>query len=221
MPADRFRYGLYRCGALVGVAVFSHPTNERTLTGTFGGAATDSVELGRLVLLDEVPSNGETWFLARAFARLKERGLRGVLSFSDPTPRERLNGPVVFPGHVGFCYQALNAKHLGRGKARTLRLLPDATTFSDRAISKIRSMERGREYSANILVRWGAEPPPAEGEWKGWLKEWLPRLTRPLRHRGNFKYAWWFGKAPKTAHFLPYPKRTDPCFSGSENSLAG
>ena len=54
-PAARFRFGLFRAGVLQGVAVFSHPVNDAVLTSVFPGVATDSIELGRLVLLDEVP----------------------------------------------------------------------------------------------------------------------------------------------------------------------
>lgn len=35
-PAARERFGFYRLGELVGVAVFSHPTNDLVLTNTFG-----------------------------------------------------------------------------------------------------------------------------------------------------------------------------------------
>src|SRR5689334_9081957 len=48
--AARFRFGLFRRGQLAGVAVFSHPCNDRVLTNVFGGDPTDSVELGRFVL---------------------------------------------------------------------------------------------------------------------------------------------------------------------------
>jgi hypothetical protein len=67
-PAARFRYGLYRHGRLTGVAVFSHPCNDAVLTNVFRCRALDAVELGRFVLLDEVPANGETWFLGRALS---------------------------------------------------------------------------------------------------------------------------------------------------------
>jgi hypothetical protein len=53
-PAARWRFGLYRAAQLVGVAVFSHPSNDAVLTSVFPGKATDSVELGRFVLLDDV-----------------------------------------------------------------------------------------------------------------------------------------------------------------------
>src|SRR4051794_6652725 len=54
-PATRFRFGLYTAGRLVGVAIFSHPVNDKALTNVFGGSALESVELGRFVLLDSVP----------------------------------------------------------------------------------------------------------------------------------------------------------------------
>jgi hypothetical protein len=37
----------------------------------------EAVELGRLVLLDDVPANGESWFIARAFELLRARGYTG------------------------------------------------------------------------------------------------------------------------------------------------
>src|SRR3982750_1785411 len=80
----RWRFGRFRRGALQGVAVFSHPCNDRVLTSVFPGSATDSVELGRFVLLDEVPGNGETWMLGHCFRLLRREGLAGVLAFADP-----------------------------------------------------------------------------------------------------------------------------------------
>ena len=53
-PAARFRFGLFRAGVLQGVAVFSHPCNDAVLTSVFPGTATESVELGHFVLLQDV-----------------------------------------------------------------------------------------------------------------------------------------------------------------------
>src|SRR5579859_7435361 len=156
-PAARFRFGIFRRGQLLGVAVFSQPCSDRVLTNVFRGVpAAQSVELGRFVLLDEVPGNGETWFLARAFERLRSYGIAGVVSFSDPVPRRESNGTVIFPGHVGTIYQAHNACYLGRATPRTLCILPDGTTLSPRAIQKIRAREQGWRYSVEILMRHGA-----------------------------------------------------------------
>ncbi len=208
-PAARFRYGLYRQGALVGVAVYSHPVSDRVLTSVFPGAAVESVELGRFVLLDDVPANGETWFLARTFTLLKREGLVGVVSFSDPVPRTALGGQTVFLGHVGTIYQAGNAVYLGRGVTQTLRLLPDGRSLHHRAEEKIRNRERGWRYAAQTLVDHGADVLTERDDPTEWLARWLPRLTRRLRHTGNHKYAW--SLDPRVRRHLPpsrpYPKR--------------
>lgn len=214
-PAARFRYGLYRRGQLAGVAVFSHPCSDKVLTNVFPVAPRRSVELGRFVLLDEVEGNGETWFLARAFELLRRvrlpdgARLAGVVSFSDPVPRATAAGALVFPGHLGTIYQAHNGRYLGRGTPRTLRLLPDGTVLSARATQKIRKLERGWRYAADQLERAGAAPldltDPA-----GWLRTWLPRLTRTLRHPGNHRYAWPLARQlrDRLPAAQPYPKNT-------------
>lgn len=193
-PAARHRVGLYRRGELAGVAVFSHPSNDRVLVNTFPGLSTaGAVELGRFVLLDEVPGNGETWFLARCFELLRGAGIDGVVSFSDPVARTTAEGARVFPGHIGTIYQAANATYLGRGTARTLRLLPDGKVMSARTIQKIRAGERGWVAGREQLVAVGADALPvdaSEADRRAWLHRWLPKLTRPLRHPGNHRYAW-------------------------------
>lgn len=206
-PAARFRFALRRRGALVGVAVFSHPCSEKVLTSVFPGEAVSSVELGRFVLLDEVPGNGKTWFLARCFEALKREGLRGVVSFSDPEPRKSAAGLTVFPGHVGTIYQAHNAVYLGRATPRTLRLLADGTVFSARATSKIRAKERGWVYACEQLIAAGAPEPGAD--LAAWLRLWLPRVTRTMRHGGNHRYAWPLRRdvARSLATTQAYPKR--------------
>lgn len=205
-PAARWRFALHRRGALVGVAVFSVPANARSVTSVFPGDWRQAPELGRFVLVDEVPANGETWFLARCFEQLRRAGLAGVISYSDPVPRTTADGARFFPGHVGTIYQAHNAAYLGRGTARTLALLPDGRAMSPRAIQKIRAGERGWRGAAAILEGLGADPCP-EDDRRSWLRSWLPRLTRPLAHGGNHKYAWTF--TPRALDRAPYPKQAD------------
>ncbi len=215
-PAARFRFGLYWGGLLVGVAVFSHPMNDRVLAA-FPGETLTSVELGRLVLLDRVPGNGESFFVSRCFELLRREGLVGVVSFSDPVSRLSAAGRQVFRGHIGNVYQALNGIHDGRSMARTLRLLHDGTVFSARAAQKIRTGERGHEYAAEQLVRAGRAmglclaPPTLTDHPRAWLARWLPLLTRPLRHPGNLRYLWGLDRSAKrhlarTVRALPYPK---------------
>ncbi len=197
-PAARHRIGLFRRGLLAGVAVFSQPVQDCVLTRWFPtGSALDSVELGRFVLMDHVPGNGESWFLARSFEVLRREALIGVLSFSDPVPRRTSDGILVMPGHVGTCYQAANTVYLGRGTPRTHRLLPDGSILSPRALQKIRAGEQGWRYAVEQLVRHGAWIPtclnrgtPDLDELRPWLERWKNAVTRPLRHPGNHRYAW-------------------------------
>lgn len=206
-PAARERIGLYRRAELVGVAVFSVPANARALD-VLPCDRELGVELGRFVLLDEVPGNGETWFLGRAFELLKREGYAGVVSFSDPVARSRADGAVIFPGHIGAIYQGHNAVYYGRSKAERRRLLPDGTAFHNRAAAKIRARDRGWRYAAALLERHGAEPLRADEDAGAWLDRWLARLTRPLQHAGNHRYCWALDRRlrRRLPASLPYPK---------------
>jgi len=208
-PSARRRFGLFRRGVLVGVAVFSHPSSDKVHTNVFEiSRATDALTLGRFVLVDDVKANGETWFLARCFDQLKREGFAGVVSFSDPTRRTNRRGEVVFCGHHGGIYQAFNARFLGLGKARTQLLLPDGRILDERTVQKIRKVEQGVDYAVEELVRQGAAPP---GSWdepglKAWLRDQLPRVARKLRHPGNLRYAWAFGRTAVKMESEPYVK---------------
>jgi hypothetical protein len=188
-PAARFRFGLYLGEHLVGVAVFSHPCNNAVLTGTFRGVEPlECVELGRFVLLDDVPANGESWMLGRCFELLRREGIIGIVSFADPEPRTCAAGTVAFGGHVGTIYQATNGIYLGRSTPRRLRLLPDGSVLSDRAIAKLRAGHKGWQYVARKLIEAGAGELTADRV--TWAEHWLAKLTRPQRHGGCHKYAW-------------------------------
>lgn len=194
-PAARLRYGLFDRLAgdrLVGVAVLGVPMRSLVLTNPFPTLEPyrQSLELSRLVLLDEVPGNAETWFLTRALDQAAARGIRGVVMFSDPLPR-RIDGVLTMPGHVGIVYQALNCTYTGRGKARTLTVLPDGMVLSDRSAQKIRAGERGAAGVVTRLVDLGATEPgrlirltPAE-----WLAYALAEIgAEQVRHLGNHRY---------------------------------
>lgn len=214
-PSPRLRYGLYQGEDLVGVAVFSVPMQHKVLTNPFPGLAPmwESLELGRFVLLDEVPANGESWFLARCFELIRKEGIRGVVSFSDPVPRTDQTGQVVFPGHLGIIYQASNAIRAGRSTARTLDLLPDGTVLNERSAQKVRGQEEGAGGVEARLLSYGA-PKREEGEdEKGYLRRALQAIgARKLKHPGNFRYLFCLGTAREKKLIEigiprgPYPK---------------
>lgn len=210
-PAARFRYGLYRGDELCGVAVFSVPAQPKCLD-VAPGDRDQKVELGRFVLLDEVPANGESWFIARCFALLRAAGICGVVSFSDPAQRTNSEGIAVFGGHVGLIYQATNAVYLGTSKAETRRVLPDGAVIHGRALTKIRHRRQGWRYAAAQLERFGAHPLRESDDATEWTSRWVTALTRPLRHPGNHKYVWALHKRDRRflPSGLPYPKISRP-----------
>lgn len=218
-PAARFCFGLHRGAELVGTAVFSVPCNNAAITKDLPlDDAMEGAELGRLVLLDNVPGNGESWFVARCFELLRREELKGIISFSDPVPRTATDGRTVFKGHLGTIYQALNAVYRGLATPRSLYLFPDGTVFSERALAKIKARAQGKEhkvcrgwkYGVDLMVKHGAAPLTSEEDLERWMSFWLPRLTRRLRHQGNFKYIWALDKKLKKhlPESLPYPKLT-------------
>lgn len=207
MPAARERFVLLERGEHVGVAVFGQPVNDRAITNVLPGAAIDSLELQRLVLLDSVAANAESYFVARCHALLRQDGYVGVISFSDPEPRtvfrECADTPgaepeavVVRPGHLGIVYQALGFSYVGRSDPKILRVFigpgmdgREGAVLNKRSAQKIRSGERGWRGAARQLVERGAsDPPDAHGARLRWLEDWTTRLTRRLRHGGVHKY---------------------------------
>ena len=106
---------------------------------------------------------------------------------------------------MGTIYAASNAVHLGRSHSDTLHLLPNGTVFSRRAITKIRSGDRGWRYAVDQLVAAGATSPGAD--LGAWLPGALAQVTRKVRHPGNLKYALPLTRAARRAlpASLPYP----------------
>jgi hypothetical protein len=118
------------------------------------------------------------------------------------------------PGHVGTIYQAHNGRFVGRSSPRTLHLGPDGRAVSLRALSKIRLGESGAGAAQRALEAMGAPArgatePPAE-----WVRRVLATgLFRPVRHPGNYCYAWPLAQGRRRralerafAPALPYPK---------------
>lgn len=221
-PAARLRVGLFRARRpgpgvdLVGAAVYSVPPSQAVIPKWTGLAPSAGVELGRFVLLDEVPGNGESWFLTQAKALLEESlpDVRALLSCSDPARRQDAQGRTFMPGHVGTIYQATNARHVGRTNRSTVYLSPDGVVVSARALSKLRTGERGEEYAEAQLLDLGA-PRRRIGEagvgWVQRLRDW--GWLRRARHPGNLVYLWALGdrreRRATEASFpiaRPYPK---------------
>lgn len=218
-PAARERFGLYQSatGALVGVAVFSHPPSEKVLA-RLPCERLAGVELGRFVLLDSVAGNGESWFLARCFDAMRAKGYAAIISHSDPLPRQTADGRVTLAGHVGNVYQATNAVYAGRTKPTKLALFADGTVFSARSMSKIRKRESGYRRCIAELVDRGAPAPSSDlmsaADLTAWMWTAIGATCRRVSHRGNHRYLWALDKhlrrnVAALAVNAPYPKTLD------------
>jgi hypothetical protein len=218
-PVSVRRFGLFDrtgTGGLLGTAVFGVPMTARVLTQVFPALepVAGSLELSRFVLLDPVPANAESWFLARCFEALAAVDVRGVVAFADPVQRRDAAGRIVCPGHLGIIYQAKSAVYLGRSTARTQILLPDGTTLTARAAQKVRRHEKGYDYVVRRLVAFGARPPRAFEDPARWLPEALEAIGAcRFRHPGCHRYAFALGRnARQRAQVTvagvagPYPK---------------
>jgi hypothetical protein len=215
-PAARLRVGLFRSRELVGVAVFSVPMHNGVVPSYVEGLAPAAgIELGRFVLLDDVPANGETWFLGKAFRVLRAElpEVRALLSFSDPIRRVSADGSTVLPGHVGTIYQAHNGRYVGRSTARTVHVAADGRLVSPRALSKIRKDERGAAYALRQLLAMGApERQPHEKGAAYVSRALIEGPFRRVRHPGNHAYLWPVGDTRIVRSFAPalaYPKRSE------------
>ena len=190
---------------LCGVAVFGMGPGATTLNKYFYDLR--ALELVRFVLVPEVKYYGETWFLRRAFAMLKQaswrgegiehyggaylgdRPLEGILAFSDPVPRTKLSGEEVMPGHVGHIYQAYGGLYSGRaGAHKDNILLPDGTVIDKRSQGKVSRQEQGAEGVYERLVAGGSSAQAEVGDLAsvdgcGEVREALPPADSPRHPR--------------------------------------
>ncbi len=199
-PAAIAAYGLFeRQGVhqerLAGVAVFSVPMQPRA-ADAYGAQGMPFCELGRFVLLDEVGGNGETWFLAKAMRQIGyDKTTAGqptyglCLAYSDPVPRTDARGEVRFAGHFGGIYSAKSGIYVGRATARTHWLTRDGTILSQRALSKLRTGDRGDRACYDMLRAHGAPPIEIGEPTAAYVRRALEQGPfRTLRHHGNHAY---------------------------------
>lgn len=198
MVAARLRVGVFVKPAfereyLGGVMVFSVPMTQNVIPATLGLPPAHGVELGRMVLLDSLQANAETWSLGKAFKLLKHAlpEVKGVVAYCDPVERRDEHGVLTKRGHTGTIYRAHNAFALGRGAARTLWLLPDGRIASERAMSKLRAGDTGHDYAERMLRDAGAPRRAANEDGAAWLLRLKNEgFLRRLSHPGNLRFGW-------------------------------
>ncbi|MEV0734184.1 hypothetical protein [Polymorphospora sp. NPDC050346] len=220
-PHEEHRYplphptALLKHGRLVGVAALSVPQHPAVLLNPFPDLVPcyESIDLGRFVLLDPVPGNAESWFLARAFRLAAADGIRAVVAYADPVPRQRGDGTQIMPGHIGWSYQGHNALYLGRSSPARITLLPVGTSLPARTVSKLHAAHPGAGGVTTRLRQLGAPPPTANEPTTTYLPRALDAIGAvTIHHPGKHKYAWQLDRSPAARlaqRVLPYPKAAD------------
>lgn len=88
----------------------------------YGENEKDVIELRRLVCLDELPRNTESWLIAQCLKRLKGK-YKVCVSYADPRH-----------GHCGFIYQAANWNYEGQTAPDVLLQTPEGRLYHSRAL---------------------------------------------------------------------------------------
>jgi hypothetical protein len=174
-------WGLFDDEELIGVIAFAAPASENLRYSVFGKEHAKTVtELHRLVLLDRVPPNTESWFIVRGLKALKEAQphLKAVISFADPTV-----------GHAGTIYKATNAIYTGTTGKRTFY------------VDEIGRLRAPRHCGVNILR------PHADA--LGWVTAKRDAKHRYIFLLGDKNEKKWSRKHLKLPVLDEYPKSMD------------
>ena len=205
-PAAKLAVGLFGPGKggraeLVGVAVFGVPPTGAVITRHTGLGEADGCCLSRLILLDHVPGNAESWMVSRSFAALRREKptMEAVVSYSDPRA-----------GHIGSVYSALSGQYRGQGAPRTGYIL-HGQVVSGRSLSKVRLAERGAAGAVDQLVALGAPTPRSGQDLRDWIDQLLTeRILRRYSHPGLHTYCFPLTRRARARSrslpCRPYPK---------------
>lgn len=104
----KFIFELRLENILCGVAIFGQPCGVNCVQKYGEGL----IELRRFCLRDEEPRNSESWFISRCLKVLKTKGIKKVLSYSDPNK-----------GHLGTIYKASNFQYVGKSIGNNPQIL--------------------------------------------------------------------------------------------------
>lgn len=173
-------YGMFDGDQLVGVCAFATPCSENVRASIMGVEYKQHVtELHRLVLLDEIPKNAESYFIAKALKLLKSDRpyYWAVVSFADATQ-----------GHMGTIYQATNAVYYGTSGKATFYL------------DKDERLRHPRQNGVNIT--------PDLAKERGWKPVKRDGKHRYLFLLGNKKEQKFSRKVVKVEP-MPYPKKEE------------
>ena len=101
-PGAKWYIGLWGNGMLLGVVLYGNCSRQGTASCWSGGNKDNTIELQRFALVDQLPPNTASWFLAQSLNQLPPE-VETIVTFADPSV-----------GHMGSLYQAANFTYLGK-----------------------------------------------------------------------------------------------------------
>lgn len=141
--AASYAFGLWRGVELVGVCTYG-TIIAKNAAAICGDTWADRVlELTRLVLLDDTPSNSESYFIGQTFRKM-------------PRPRVLLSYADSHAGHVGTIYQATNWLYTG-ASTKGGYVTAEGELMHARTVSDARKGVSAATSSLNL--RWQSCPP--------------------------------------------------------------
>ena len=115
--------GLYIQNQLVGACVFGRLST--TAWKKFSDSENKVMELRRVVLIDELPKNSESYFIRRSIKIMRKENpeVEILVSYADPEY-----------GHNGIIYQALNFLYIGDTPQDKILITPEGKRYHSRAM---------------------------------------------------------------------------------------
>jgi len=158
-PSIFFNYLDHCEEELVGVMTYGQPVGNLAIRSIGGVINKEVLELTRLVLLDHVKKNSESYFIGQSFKWLKKIApeVKVLISYADPEA-----------GHGGTIYRATNWLYQGRGqnkKAKSFSYSLDRTEWV---------------HSRSAGAKWGSRIPE---EFAKTVKRTFWRKEESYKHR--------------------------------------
>lgn len=125
--AIKYRFGMFFNDNLMGVAIFSIPSNMYSITSVFNDEKQNIVlELSRFFTFDYTPKNFESNCLSLMLKYIKNNtNFDVVLSYSDENF-----------GHFGYLYQSTNFLYIGKTNPETRYLMPNGELITRRGLGR-------------------------------------------------------------------------------------
>jgi hypothetical protein len=130
---------MFKGNEIVGVITYGTPSSAPLRRGIAGFKNRNNViELTRLWICDDVPKNGESWFISNTVSRVNKEI---IVSYADTSM-----------GHIGIVYQASNWLYTGLSAKRTNWVIEGIDKHCQTIADKMTSIEIREKYGEKFKL---------------------------------------------------------------------